>query len=431
MLSPDSGAGTCVAIAILVVVISVTIGLRRVPPAVVAVPAAVLLIALGLTDWSAALDEVRFMAPTIGFLAAMLVIADVCARTGVFDWVGSVLGRWSRGSPNRLLRIVFVVAALTTAVLSIDTTIVLLTPVAVATARRVGARIAPVAYASDHLANSASTLFPVSNLTNLLAFSATGLSFLGFTGYMVGPWMVAILVEYLIFRWFFARDLAAPPRPIADADTGVEAGMDAEAAPPHAPVAILVGLAVLLTAFVVAEPLGVPLVAVATVGAVIMLLPSLFRTPTDTIRSTIHAVDIPFLAFVAALGVIILPVRQGALGDAVGRLIPSGSGLVALLAVAAVAAVIANLLNNLPATLLLVPLVAHQPALILAVLLGVNIGPNLAWFGSLANLLWRDVMHRQAVPPSSRRYVLLGLVTVPPTLVAAVVALWVAMQVAG
>ncbi|MFW0793972.1 SLC13 family permease [Gordonia sp. CPCC 205515] len=421
MLSPDSGVGTVVAVAILVVVIAATIGLRRWPPAVVALPAALLMIVLGLTDWTDAADEIRFMAPTIGFLAAMLVVADVCARTGVFEWVGSVLAQWSRGSPNRLLRIVFVVAALTTAVLSIDTTIVLLTPVAIATARRVGARIAPVGYASNHLANSASTLFPVSNLTNLLAFSATGLSFLGFTGYMVGPWVAAIVVEYVIFRLFFARDLATTrPSPAVQSDTG-----DRQ----PAPVAILVCLAVLLVAFVVAEPLGVPLVVVATAGAVIMVLPGLFRAPAETVRSTVHAINVPFLAFVAALGVIILPVREGPLGDAVGRLIPSGTGLLGLLAVAALAAVVANLLNNLPATLLLVPLVAHQPALILAVLLGVNIGPNLAWFGSLANLLWRDVMHRQSVATPSRRYVLLGLVTVPPTLVAAVVALWVALQV--
>ncbi|MGV9709093.1 SLC13 family permease [Gordonia sp. NPDC003424] len=421
MLSPDSAVGTVIAVAILVVVIAATIGLRRVPPAVVAVPAAAILVASGLTDWSSAVDEIRFMAPTIGFLAAMLVVADVCARTGVFGWVGSVLAQWSRGSSNRLLRIVFVVAALTTAVLSIDTTIVLLTPVAVATARRLGARIGPVGYASNHLANTASTLFPVSNLTNLLAFSATGLSFLGFTGYMVGPWLAAIVVEYLVFRWFFARELSAPMRPVAAAEP--------DAAPQHTPVAILVCLALLLVAFVVAEPLGVPLVVVATIGALIMLLPGLFRAPAETARSTVRAVNIPFLAFVAALGVIILPVRQGPLGDAVSRLIPTGTGLLALLAVAALAAVVANVLNNLPATLLLVPSVAHQPALILAVLLGVNIGPNLAWFGSLANLLWRDVMHRHSVATPSRRYVLLGLVTVPPTLFVAVVALWVALQV--
>lgn len=418
MLAADTPLGTVIAVALLVIVVIGTIAVRRVPAAVIAVPAALIVVALGLTDPRDALDEIRFMGPTILFLAAMLVVADVCARAGVFDWVGAMLARWSDGSPNRLLRIVFVVAAITTAVLSLDTTIVLLTPVAVLTARRVGARVAPVSHASNHMANCASTLFPVSNLTNLLAFPATGLTFLGFTGLMLGPWVVAIVVEYLIFRWFFAESLAAPPHPDAVAQ---------ERPVPATPTAVLVALGLLLVAFVIAEPLGVPLAVVATIGAVIMVIPGLFRAPVATVRHTATAINLPFLAFVAALGVIILPVREGPLGDAVSALVPSGAGLLALLGVAALAAVLANVLNNLPATLLLVPLVAHQPALVLAVLLGVNIGPNLAYFGSLANLLWRDVMHRQTIATTSRQYLMLGAVTVPPTLIAAVVALWIGL----
>ena len=422
MLTTDSVAGAIVALTILVVVIVATVALRRVPAAVVAVPAAGLLLLLGLTDVHAADDELTFMGPTIAFLAAMLVVADVCARSGVFAWVGSVLARRSRGSPTRLLGIVFVAAAITTAVLSIDTTIVLLTPVAVLTARRVGARVAPVGYASDHLANSASTLMPVSNLTNLLAFSATGLGFVHFTGLMVAPWIAAIVVEYLIFRWYFADQLAAPLH--APVDSGDDVSDD-----PPAPVAALTALTCLLVAFVVAEPLGVPLYAIAWIGAAAMLIPSLLRTPLPTLRSSLRAVNLPFLAFVAALGIIILPVREGPVGDGVAHLIPSGTSLLTLLAVAALAAILANLLNNLPATLLLLPLVADRPGVVLAVLLGVNIGPNLAYFGSLANLLWRDIMHRHTGSPTSRQYLTLGLLTVPPTLVAAVVALWIALSV--
>ena len=235
---------------------------------------------------------------------------------------------------------------------------------------------------------------------------------------MLGPWVVAIVVEYLIFRWFFAESLAAPPHPDAVAQ---------ERPVPATPTAVLVALGLLLVAFVIAEPLGVPLAVVATIGAVIMVIPGLFRAPVATVRHTATAINLPFLAFVAALGVIILPVREGPLGDAVSALVPSGAGLLALLGVAALAAVLANVLNNLPATLLLVPLVAHQPALVLAVLLGVNIGPNLAYFGSLANLLWRDVMHRQTIATTSRQYLMLGAVTVPPTLIAAVVALWIGL----
>lgn len=69
---------------------------------------------------------------------------------------------------------------------------------------------------------------------------------------------------------------------------------------------------------------------------------------------------------------------------------------------ALVAAVLANLVNNLPATLTLVPLVARSPGLVLAALLGVNIGPNLTYVGSPATLLWRQVLHAREHPPTGR-----------------------------
>ncbi len=90
---------------------------------------------------------------------------------------------------------------------------------------------------------------------------------------------------------------------------------------------------------------------------------------------------------------------------------------------AALAAVLANIVNNLPATLVLVPLVAPVgPAAVLAVLIGVNIGPNLTYVGSLSNLLWRSVLRRYDVSASVGEYTRLGLFTVPTSLVAAVLA---------
>lgn len=432
MLTTDSVAGCLVGVVALLVVIAATLAAQRVPAVAVAAPVAALLVALGLTDLDSAVDEVLAMAPTIGFLAAMLVIAEVCAREGVFRWVGSVLAGWSRSSPHRLLRIVFVVAAVTTAILSLDTTIVLLTPVAVATARHIGARVTPIAFSSAHLANTASTLMPVSNLTNLLAFSATGLSFLGFTGLMLAPWVVGIAVEYLIFRWFFADALreTAPSDVPASGTPETEPAPAPEPAPVHRPGLLLVALGLLLVAFVIAEPFGVPLAAVAGVGAVVFALPGLIRSPLPALRDAAVAANIPFLGFVAALSVVILPVRNGPLGDWIGRMIPSSSTLLGILVVALVAAALANLVNNLPATLLLIPLVAHDPGLVLAMLLGVNIGPNLAYFGSLANLLWREIMRKNAAAPTSREYLRLGALTVPVTLGAAVIALWAGLSVA-
>jgi arsenical pump membrane protein len=107
----------------------------------------------------------------------MLVIAGACRREGLFDAMGAVMARGSRGSPQRLLAFVFVIAAPITAVLSLDAAIVLLTPVVFATPARMRTSAKPQVYACAHLANSASLLLPVSNLTNLLdGFAAAGLA---------------------------------------------------------------------------------------------------------------------------------------------------------------------------------------------------------------------------------------------------------------
>jgi arsenical pump membrane protein len=126
--------------------------------------------------------------------------------------------------------------------------------------------------------------------------------------------------------------------------------------------------------------------------------------------------------------VVVLAVLRAGLQQWLDALLPDGQGLLALLGVAAIAAVLANVLNNLPATLALLPVAAAGGlGTVLAVLIGVNVGPNLSYVGSLANLLWRRVLGREA--PSSARHTAVGLATVPLTLVTATVALWAALQI--
>ena len=179
------------------------------PEAVAAVPAALLLVGFGALSPAEAWDQTRSLLPVVAFLAAVLVLSQLCDEEGLFAAAGDLVARVCGGRPRRLLAGVFGVAAVTTAVLSLDATVVLLTPVVFATAARVGARPRPHVYACAHLANSASLLLPVSNLTNLLAFTASGLSFTRFAALMALPWLGAIAVEYLVFRRWFAADLAA------------------------------------------------------------------------------------------------------------------------------------------------------------------------------------------------------------------------------
>ena len=120
----------------------------------------------------------------VGFLAAVLVLAQLCDDEGLFRAAGAAMARTAGQNTSALLAKVFVIGAATTAVLSLDATVVLLTPVVLATARALSVPARPHAYATAHLANTASLLLPVSNLTNLLAFSAAGLSFVHFTAVM-------------------------------------------------------------------------------------------------------------------------------------------------------------------------------------------------------------------------------------------------------
>jgi arsenical pump membrane protein len=274
-------------------------------------------------------------------------------------------------------------------------------------------------YACTHLANSASLLLPVSNLTNLLAFSASGLSFARFAALMALPWLAAIVVEYVVFRRFFRTDLATRV-------TGLEV-----APRPKVPVLTLVVLALTLAGFPLVSLAGLNPAWAALGGAAVLAVRALSRRRT-TVRGLVGAASPLFCLFVLALGVVVKAVADNGLGTAAGKILPHGSCLLALLAVAAVAAVLANLINNLPAVLALVPLVSTGgPGPVLAALIGVNLGPNLTYVGSLATLLWRRVLRERNEAPALGDFTRLGLATVPATLVAATMALWAMLKLIG
>ncbi|WP_116102537.1 SLC13 family permease [Amycolatopsis thermalba] len=385
---------------------------RGLPEALVAVPAALVVLAAGLVPPGEAWEQVTAMAPTLGFLAAILVLADLADREGVFRWLGARLATACRGRPRWLLALTCSAAAGTTAVLSLDATVVLLTPVVLATTRTLGLPPKPHVYACAHLANSASTLLPVSNLTNLLAFAASGLTFTGFAVLMAVPWLVTIAVELAVFRWFFRRDLTgfAPP-----ADAGREA-----------PVFALVVLGLTLAGFGAGPLIGLAPGWVAAIAAAVLAVRALTLRTTSPVRLVVAANPLLSL-FVLGLAIVVQAVSDHLLGGPLRAVLPETTGLPALLLTAFVAAALANLVNNLPATLILLAALGPHPApgVLLAVLLGVNIGPNATYVGSLATLLWRRVLGRDA--PGLGEFTRLGLATVPASLAAATVALWLVL----
>jgi arsenical pump membrane protein len=272
-----------------------------------------------------------------------------------------------------------------------------------------------------HLANSASLLLPVSNLSNLLALRATGLSFTRFAALMALPWVAAIAIEWLVLRRAQAGDLSLPglrrPRETDGARSVAR----------HVPAV----LSATLVAFVAASPLGIDPAWAAAAGALALAVPALARGRAR-VADLARSAAVPFLLFVFALGVVVAAVAAHGLGDAIETLVPDSGSFLALLATAAVAAVLANLLNNLPATLLLLPAAAAAgPGTVLAALIGLNVGPNLTYTGSLATLLWRRTLSRHGADPDLAEFVKLGAVSVPLILIVATADLRLALRGVG
>ena len=183
-----------------------------------------------------------------------------------------------------------------------------------------------------------------------------------------------MIVEFFVLRWLFAKELRPQDGP--------------KEPPPKAevPVFVLVVLVLTLAGFAVTSLLDVAPAWAALAGAVVLGVRSLAQR-RSTVSGIVDAVNVPFLAFVLCLGVVVDAVMLHGLDTAMAAVLPAGDTLLALLGIAAVAAVLSNVVNNLPAVLVLLPLVSMSgPAGILAVLIGVNIGPNLTYAGSLANL---------------------------------------------
>ena len=384
--------------------------------AVAAGAGALLLMAVGAISWTQAGRTISELGPTVGFLAALLLIAEGCRRDGLFVAIGDLVAWRSRGDARRLLGLVFVVASAVTIVLGLDATVVLVSPIVIATALRLRAGLRAPAYACVHLANSASLLLPISNLTNLLAFHASGLSFVRFALLMALPTAAAIALEWLVISNSFPAE-RAPARP-------------PRSAPEQAPLPwfALVVLALTLAGFALSSAFSIEPVWIAVAGAAALNLPAVV-TGRSRPLALVGAAEPGFLLFVLGLGVIVAAASEHGLSAAIRDIVPAGGSLPDLLLVAAISALLANVVNNIPATLILLPVVAgfgYGP--VLAMLVGVNIGPNLTQVGSLATLLWRRVLATEGVALRDSEFVALGLRSVPAALVAATALLWLVLQ---
>lgn len=360
----------------------------------------------GLLPSSEALELFERVWPILAFVVAITIVTELAAEAGLFTWVASTLARWGGARAWVLWLFVVALAVVSTVFLSLDTTAVLLTPIVIVLARHAGLSPLPFALTTVWLANTASLLLPVSNLTNLLAqHELDGVGPLEFAALMAGPALVGVVVPtaliFVIYRKELLRryEVEQPTRPADPVLFGISAAT----------------IALLLPLLVSGIEVWIP----AAAGALVLGVAFLIRR-----REAVRFKLVPWQLMLLASGLFLVVETGHALGlsDLLGSFVADGDSAGSLLAVAGVGAGGANLLNNLPAYLALEPIAgsAHRLA---ALLVGVNAGPLITPWASLATLLWHERVSSMGVEISWWRYAALGLIVVPLTVVPAVLLL--------
>lgn len=389
----------------------------KLPEYVWAGGAALLLTATGLIPWQAALGAVGKGLDVYLFLIGMMVLAELARQQGLFDWLAMVAARHARGSARRLFDLVFLVGILITVFLSNDATAVVLTPAVYAAARAAGARPLPYLFICAFIANAASFVLPISNPANLVVYGSQMPPLLDWLQRFTLPSLAAIGLTYLALR-FSQRDALREPLRTDIVPQPLAAGARLTG------IGILLTAAVLMLASALHADLGLPtFIAGLATAALIHLKQRL--SPLPVLRHVAWGV----LPMVAGLFVLVEGLaRSGAidaLAQALLRLASDSAGG-ALWGAGIVAALASNLINNLPAGLIAgsVGQIADLPAQTAgALLIGVDLGPNLSITGSLATLLWLIAVRREGQHVGALRFLKLGAWVMPPALLGALLML--------
>lgn len=388
----------------------------RLPEYVWATAGAVALVALGLLPVRQAGGAILEGTDVYLFLIGMMLVAEVARQAGLFDWVAVLAADHAAGSARRLFDLVFLVGTGVTVLLSNDATAVVLTPAVYAVTRVVGAPPLPYLYVCAFIANAASFVLPISNPANLVVF--------GDRMPALGPWLahfalpsaLAIGATYVTLRLVFRHDLRQPLKP----------------SPPLPPMTLplrmaALGVAItagtLLITSALGHRLGLPTLIAGCVSAALVLA----VTRSSPIR-LIKGVAWGVLPLVAGLFVLVEGMAASGVLQDLANLMRSLSADAALWAGGVGAALSGNVINNLPAGLMAGTLarMADLPsATTAALLIGIDLGPNLSVSGSLATLLWLLAVRREGMHISALSFLRLGIVVMPPALILALGALHV------
>ncbi|MCW2282368.1 arsenical pump membrane protein [Rhodoblastus acidophilus] len=382
------------------------------PEAIWAVAGAALLVLTHLLPAGAAWAGVARGADVYMFLTGMMLLSEAARREGLFDFLAAEAAKHARGSANRLFLLVYLVGVLVTVFLSNDATAVVLTPaVFAATQAAKVEKPLPYLYLCAFVANAASFVLPISNPANLVVYGRAGLPpLLDWLKIFGLPSLAAIVVTYAALRLMLRRELAAP---IAEPQESPHLSAGGKVA--------AFGLAATALVLLVASARGLDLGAptlFAGAGTTILVLLVRRSNPWPLVRD-IHWGVLPL---VAGLFVFVEALDQIGVTAQLAGLLRQAPPVWGAAASGAAVAFGSNLVNNLPAGLIAASAVhqaAAPPDVTAAILIGVDLGPNLSVTGSLATILWLAVLRREQQRVRDRDFLLLGVVVMPLALIAA------------
>jgi arsenical pump membrane protein len=377
---------------------------------ILAVVAAAVALATGWLPWHDATQLAHRAVPVLAFLIGITVVAELADDAQLFQVTARGAAKLGRRSTRRLFCWIVGLGTITTVILSLDTTAVLLTPVVLTMAQDLGIDPLPFAIAAVWLANTASLLLPVSNLTNLLGVRTLHLTALGFAGRMALPELVSVLLTLGLLAFVYRRRLRGSYRqPVA---------------PVVADPVLLWASAGVCAAFVPLFVVGIPVQWAALGGAAVLV--GLFGWRRRA-RLRVDLVPWQTVLFVAGLFVVVQAASVHFLRDWLGHAVGTSDGALGDLRTAGVGAVASNAVNNLPAYLAIEPVADENRRQLLSLILGTNIGPLVTVWGSLATILWRQRCRARGVHIGARQFAVVGLLGASTL----VVATWSALLLTG
>ena len=391
---------------------------RRIGEAYWVCGGALLLVAMRLIPVRQAASAVYEGLDVYLFLTGMMVLAEMAREEQVFDWAAGIAAGHANGSQTRLFEFVYIVGIAVTALLSNDATAVVLTPAVLAVVRR--ARVSPRPYllACALVANAASFIFPISNPANLVVFGKQLPPLLPWLRIFLLPSLASIAVTFLCLRWHARSQLRAP---ITEELHAVHLSTEGKLA--------LAGLLLAAGALIGSSASGLPLGLPTCIAALAALVVVATRNQ-KILASVVKGVSWSVLPLVAGLFVIVEALHRAGLlrvGVLVLRALARMPVWAAKSAPAFGFAVISNLMNNLPVALISRTAIAqvHESGPVShAILLGVDLGPNLSVTGSLATILWLIALRREKVEITAREFFSAGLLAMPASLLASLLLLW-------